>query len=236
MSVTLKESAYHTIRKRLISGEFAPGSRLSDDSIAREIGISRSPVREAINQFVSEGLVEYRPRCGTFVKSFSKEEMSELWDVRIAMECYAASESIDQISSDELIQLAEINQEILELVKECRELPNQIADLELKSRFLQFDSAYHLTILKSTGNSRILKNVQDCRLMTSIFGPTHSALIVTSGMLLKSHQEHELIIKAISNSDRNNARDLTANHIKGARDRVLAHMDDNSVSITNDKS
>ena len=222
MTATLKETAYQTIRDRLISGKYPPGSRISDDLIAREIGISRSPVREAINQFVSEGLVEYRPRCGTYVKVLSLEELDELWGVRLALESFAAMEAADVATSEDIEQLAELNKEIRQLGLRCRDLPGQVADEALKEEFMQLDSSFHMKILASAGNQLLLRNVQDCRMMTHVFGSHHSSIYITSSMLLESHRDHDLILKAIRNSDRDNAREWTAQHIRSARARVIA--------------
>ena len=227
MSATLKETAYQTIREKLIAGHFPPGSRLSDDLIAREIGISRSPVREAINQFVSEGLVEYRPRCGTYVRQLSFKELEDLWGVRAAMETYAVVEAVDRLSETSLQLMKELNADLLETVRECRKRPGQLADEELKQQFLQTDSLFHLEILKSAGNERVLKIVEDCRLLMFIFGATHSAVRVTADMMLQSQREHELIIKAIENLDHDNAREWVGNHIRKTRARVMAQLEQN---------
>jgi len=225
MSSTIKQEAYQTIREKLISGEYPPGSRLSDDSIAREIGVSRSPVREAINQFVSEGLVEYRPRCGTYVKTLGADELDDLWGVRIALESFAACEAADFASSDDIEGLTSLNGEILELARSCRNLPGQIANNDLKGEFLALDSEFHLQILRAAGNQHLLKTVQDCRMMTYIFGSKHATAYATADILLKSQRDHELIIKAIQNSDRDNAREWTANHIRAARARVVGERE-----------
>ncbi|QDU82033.1 putative HTH-type transcriptional regulator YdfH [Polystyrenella longa] len=225
MSATLKETAYQTIREKLISGHFPPGSRLSDDSIAREIGISRSPVREAINQFVSEGLVEYRPRCGTYVRKPTLKELDDLWGVRVAMESFAVVEAVDRLTEASLQLMKEFNSELLVVVRDCRRLPNQLANEELKQRFLQTDSCFHLEILNSAGNDRVLKIVQECRLMMFIFGATHSAVRVTADMMLQSQREHDLIIKAIENLDHNNAREWVGTHIRTTRARVMAQLE-----------
>lgn len=228
MSATLKETAYQTIREKLIAGHFPPGSRLSDDSIAREIGISRSPVREAINQFVSEGLVEYRPRCGTYVRQLTLKEVDDLWGVRIAMECFAVVEAVDRLSEESLQILKELNGELLDCVRECRKCPGQLADDDLKQRFLQTDSMFHLEILKAAGNDRVLKIVEDCRLIMFIFGATHSSLRVTADMMLQSQRDHDLIIKAIENLDHDNAREWVGNHIRTTRARVMAQLEQHS--------
>lgn len=222
MSLTLKETAYQTIREKLISGEYPPGSRISDDLIAREIGVSRSPVREAINQFVSEGLAEYRPRCGTYVRTLSTKELDDLWGVRIALESYAAMEAADNATEEQVRELIAVNDEILELVQTCRELPDQLADDELKKQFMALDSKFHLQLLNSAKNEHLLKTALDCRLMTHIFGTDHARLQIDASMLMKCHRDHVLIVKAIQNSDRDNAREWTVGHIRSAHERVLS--------------
>ncbi|MEZ6044704.1 MAG: FCD domain-containing protein [Planctomycetaceae bacterium] len=145
--------------------------------------------------------------------------------MRSAMECYAVVEAVDRLQEDGLARMRQLNNDLLDAVRECRKRPGQIADGDLKQHFLQIDSRFHQEILESAGNERILKIVEDCRLMMFIFGVTHSALRVNADMMLQSQREHELIIKAIENLDHDNAREWVSNHIRTTRARVMAQLE-----------
>ena len=84
MATTLKQRAYEYIRRQLLNGELSPGSRLCNRTLAEQIGMSFIPVREAISQLASEGLIEHRPRLGAFVLDPSREQIEELYDFREA--------------------------------------------------------------------------------------------------------------------------------------------------------
>ena len=105
MGVSYKQRAYDHIRDKLMVGELAAGCRLSNRALAREIGISIIPVREAISQLVSEGLLEHKPRVGTFVVEPSRQEIAELCELREALEAYAASRAAERISDGELAEM-----------------------------------------------------------------------------------------------------------------------------------
>src|SRR5580704_7630282 len=113
MPPTLKQHAYKLIRKRLLSGSLPPGGRLSDDALAKELGISRSPVREAISQLTSEGLVEYRPRSGAYVRVPEPRELAEWYETRIALEGFAVMRAAERITEPQLSELAQLSDEML---------------------------------------------------------------------------------------------------------------------------
>src|SRR5690554_6680547 len=107
-NMTQKQRAYDFIREKLIAGELHPGTRLSDVALSKEIGVSRTPVREAINQLASEDLVELVPHNGAFVKVPDEQELVELYDVRQLLETYAVTRAAAQINPGNLRKLEEM--------------------------------------------------------------------------------------------------------------------------------
>ena len=93
MKFTQRENAYQQIRQRLLDGGLPAGVRLSPTALAREIGISHIPVREAITQLQSEGLVVHFAHRGTFVKGMDRQELVDMIEIRSVLECYAAASS-----------------------------------------------------------------------------------------------------------------------------------------------
>src|SRR6187402_1795812 len=102
---TRSRRSYDQIRTRLLAGEFTPGTRLDFQQLAKEIGVSTTPVREAISQLASEGLVRLVPRLGAVVPQLDREETQELYGVREAMETHAASKCATVMSSAHLAEL-----------------------------------------------------------------------------------------------------------------------------------
>ena len=90
---TLSEKAYDHIRQQVFSGELGPGDRLVNRALAKQLGTSFIPVREAISRLASEGLVKQVAGAGAFVRSFDRQEISEIYDVRELFEPFAAAQA-----------------------------------------------------------------------------------------------------------------------------------------------
>ena len=217
--LTLKQHAYQLIRNKLEGGDIRAGCRLSDDALAKEIGISRGPIREAISQLASEGLVEHRPRRGTFVREPSRREMEELCEVRSALESFAAAKAAMIASENQVAELKRLHQEVLATVQECRALPDQVADGGLTDRFLAGDIQFHLHILQAADNQRLFDMVEDCKILIRVFA--HMSVRHDLRLMTESAQQHASILEAICRRDSQAARDLMMSHIAMASNLVL---------------
>jgi DNA-binding GntR family transcriptional regulator len=219
--LTLKEHAYRVIRERLEGGGVRAGSRLSDNALAKEFGISRGPVREAINQLASEGLIESRPRRGAFVRKLSRRELDELYEVRAALESFAASKAAMVATDKQLAELQRLHQKVLETVKDCRSMPNQIADEKLTTRFLASDMQFHIQIIDSVGNQKLTEMVKSCKILIRVF--THTHVEHDLRLMVDSAEQHASIIDAIRRHDSSAARDLMMSHILTAGKYISEH-------------
>ena len=193
MPLTLKQHAYKLIRKRVLSGSIPPGGRLSDDSLAKELKISRSPVREAISQLTSEGLVEHRPRSGAYVRLPEPRELEEWYETRAALEGFGVMRAAERITDQQLTELRRLCEEMAAVVKKVQELPHQVADNKLRERFLALDLTFHMLILEASGNRWMLRIVEDCKLMTTVFG--HVRIDHDLRLLSRSHLGHVRIAR-----------------------------------------
>jgi DNA-binding GntR family transcriptional regulator len=218
--LTLKQHAYQAIRKKLESGDMLAGDRLSDVALANELGISRSPVREAISQLASEGLVEYRPRCGAFIKAAQRREMEELYEVRMALEGFAAAKAAQLATEEQVADLERLQQELMTTVRECQQRPDQIADQALTDRFLAADLQFHLQILRIAGNSKVMRIVEDCKILIRVF--SHVPVQHDLSLLSASTRQHAAIVEAIRRRDIEAARHNMTEHIAMASMLVLS--------------
>src|SRR4051794_8529863 len=100
--ISLRERAYRHIQRKILAGEIPSGGKVSEQSIAEELGISRTPVRSAIHELETEGLLEQVPRYGTIVRQADRRDIVELFDLRMALESFAAEIAADAISSEDL--------------------------------------------------------------------------------------------------------------------------------------
>lgn len=221
--LTLKQHAYQIILERLQTGALRPGGRLSDDALAREIGISRSPVREAITQLASEGLVEYRPRRGSFVRVPDRREMGQLYEARLALEGFAAGKAAERVTEAELARLQCLNKGLLATVRECRRRPSKVADKKLVDRFLKLDLDFHEHILHIAGNDKIMAMVRDCKILTRVFA--HVPIEHDLRLMANTYRQHSSILRSIRRRDPAGAKDTMTYHILATAKAVLSGYD-----------
>jgi DNA-binding GntR family transcriptional regulator len=100
------------IRKRLVSGEFASGARLTEEGLARDLGLSRTPVREAIRRLVADGLLRFKPNSGTFVAEWTDDEIRQIFDLRALLETRIAEAAALAITEPELRALEAVQREL----------------------------------------------------------------------------------------------------------------------------
>jgi DNA-binding GntR family transcriptional regulator len=148
--LSLKESAYNLIKNRLLNLEFPPGTRIREDLIAEEIEMSRTPVREAINQLVSEGLIRSVPRKGLFFIELTPEEILDLIDVRGALESLAVTKCIEKIDEKGLKKL----EGVILRAEECFRQGDY-------KKCNDLDSIFHQKIAQSTGNQKLILYLQE---------------------------------------------------------------------------
>ena len=101
-STGLKETAYRAIRRRLVTGGLAPGSRVSELGLSKELGISRSPVREAISRLVTEGILDESLGTGASVKQFTRADLEDIYQFREWIEGEAVVEAARRIDREQL--------------------------------------------------------------------------------------------------------------------------------------
>jgi DNA-binding GntR family transcriptional regulator len=221
--LTLKQHAYGFILERLQAGGIRPGARLSDDAIALEIGISRSPVREAIGQLASEGFLEYRPRKGAFVRSPDRREIERLYEARLALEGFVAAKAAERATDDDLAQLREITRRLRATVEACRRRPTRTADRRLLDRFLQADLEFHEKILSIVDNEEITAMVQKCQILARLF----ARVTMEHDLHLMAHtyRQHSLVLRAIRRRDSAAAARWMNYHIDKSAEAVLEQYD-----------
>lgn len=144
--LSLKENAYRIIKEKILNGEFGPGERIREDLLAEEISMSRTPVREAINQLSAEGFVRNIARKGIYFVELSAKEILDLLDVRESLETLAVVRCIEKIEPEQLQQLKNILDDFELMLsqgkyQECNEL----------------DSRFHREIAAISGNSKLIK-------------------------------------------------------------------------------
>src|SRR2546423_10742649 len=107
-NLTLWQRVYDHLREEILAGGLEPGAELAEVALSEQLGVSRGPIREAIGRLASEGLVTVRPRRGAVVRSLSKEEFLELYQVREALEMMAVRLAVPKLAAEDIAELEEL--------------------------------------------------------------------------------------------------------------------------------
>ena len=218
-----KAIAYRYIQSKIISGELAAGEPISEVPLSKAIGISRTPVREAVGQLTAEGFLKHLPGRGTVVQLPTRADILELYELREALEVYAvgkaARQRLQQADSEKLRAVCET---IAALALELEQTGNQRLDAATMGTFLDHDMRFHMLLLRAAGNHRILKVVRDTRLMIRIFHTQREGHDVEQ--LREIYRFHKEILDAVQRGDAGQAMSLSGEHIRqSCKERLEAY-------------
>ncbi len=223
MAVNLKQRAYEQIRGELLTGKLKPGAVLLPEALAKEFGMSRTPVREALNQLQDEGMVRSVPRLGTVVRDWDRKDLEELFDLREMLEAGAVARAAPLISDAEIEKLRKLCQQYLTLARQLREAGVTTTSSPIADKLNILDVAFHMKLLESSGNGRLRKIVSDLHLMTQVFG--RQAQLPGVSLLSRvahSWRDHCRIVRALTQRSAAEADYWTSKHIAWARRYHLA--------------
>jgi len=223
MATLLPEKIYNHLRTKLLAGELPPGARLDYKRISTEMGVSTTPVREAMGKLASEGLVELVPRAGAIVRKLGSQEAVQLYGVREAIETYAAAKAAEKISDTRLQQLESLLAKMRTLISRSFSANHTLMTGEYLAEFLQADLAFHMTIIEAAGNPRLTKLAGDSHIHSRIFGVERFGH--NQELLEEADQIHRSIFKALQQHDATKASHLVAQHIQRSLELTLTHID-----------
>lgn len=225
-SVSHKHRAYAHIREKMLLGGFMAGSRLSEVALAKEIGVSRTPVREAMAQLTVEGLIDYVPRLGSFVRKLDRRELQELYEIREVLEGYAARRAAERITPEQLNDMRGLCDGTHAIVCHFRDASRLELDARAAKQWVMADVAFHVLILRASGSERVAKIVSDLRIMTKIHGHNRQSPVrSTLFMMARTWAEHTRVYRALAARDGDRAKELLEKHIRIARNDAMAHFD-----------
>jgi DNA-binding GntR family transcriptional regulator len=222
-SGSMSERAYAHIQGKIASGELKPDAPISEVLLAEELEMSRTPVREAISQLVAEGLLEHIPNRGTLVVQLKRRDISELYELREALEVYAARRVAQlPLHPLDLDRWQSFSDEVLQLKAELEKSGKPELNPEQMQRFFTTDLGFHNMLLHMAANERILKVVNETRLLIRIFKLERPGY--DSAALDTIHQHHRAIIQAVRDRDPEHAAKLLTEHIRNSlAERLTAY-------------
>ncbi len=226
MVESMSQRAYDYMRQKLSSGELKPGMRLVTRRVAREVGGSLVPVREALSRLASEGLIEHVPGGGAYIRRMSREELLHLYEMREAVEPFAAGLAAARIGESQLGVLQTICDEWLVVVRAMRDEKRPHATASEIDLWLERDRLYHDVIISATGNPFLIKVIADLRLMERVYNPVRrSGDFLTLRVAALSWRAHAALLRALKKRDAPLAQRLMAEQIQSGKRNVLAFLD-----------
>ncbi len=209
-NLSLGNQAYQEVKRIILEGQVTPGEKLNEGELARALGISRTPVREAINRLEKEGLVEIFPQRGAFVIQLSKADIYELFLIREKLEGLAAYLTAERIDKNGLTKL-----------EACIEGFEEPFDDRAISRYAREDFKFHQLIVLLSGGKRLINLISVLHDHIRIYRLTAHG---SSGRMKESLLEHWKIIEALNKRDPEDAERRMGLHIQHVRDGVMNNI------------
>ncbi len=203
--VLYRDEIYEYFRKKIIAGDLKPGDRIVETRWAKELGVSQSPVREAIRELELNGLVENKPFYGTFVKEISKKNIIDAFKVRISLEVLAVKEAIKVITDEQL-------EEIHSLINAMEDAAEE-NDIDL---FIDKDALFHEKIVKLADNEMLLKLWSQCHIVEW----TQFSTITSKMGIKKLATRHEDVYNALFERNVEKAVEIIASHVQELMDEI----------------
>jgi DNA-binding GntR family transcriptional regulator len=215
----MREQAYLHIQQKIVSRELQAGKAVSELAIAKELGSSRTPIREALGQLVAEGLLEQTPNRGAVVVQFGRQDIIDLFELREALEVFAVGKAARQPApTADLDRLRILTDEILALKRDLDRSGRETLNASQLQQFIRSDMGFHTLLIRMADNSRISKVVNDTRLLIRIFA-TRSRAPGTE--LEYTYQHHSELLQAVAARDAERAMRVMGDHIHTSlKDRI----------------
>ena len=198
----LNDRVYLYLRDQILHNVYKPGDQIVYEQLIQELGVSRTPLRDAINRLVQDGLIEVKPRSGSFVYMPNAQDIGELYDVRKALECQAIEAALPRMSPEELEGL----------LREADEADEAIRRGDVQ-RFFEADRTFHRTIIERSGNGLLAGIMGTLELRIIWFG----VIITKFDRPQQANDMHRRIIQAMASRNVALAKQLMGEHIEDIR-------------------
>ena len=215
----ISAAAYQALREKIISRELAPGQRLDLNRIEAQMGISRTPLKEALARLEMEGLIEILPRSGTYVTAPTPADIAESFDLRLALELFAV-EIVAQTLGDSEIEQVRV------LVRQLRQLAHSPDRDAIYPQYLALDRQFHGLLIALAGNRRLRKVHQREDLHAQMARIRYHRSERDLGL---AQTEHEELLRALEARDPQAARDVMRAHLTRAKHSLLAELGSGTV-------
>jgi DNA-binding GntR family transcriptional regulator len=209
---SLREEVYESLRKSILHGKLKPGQHLIEEQLAYQVGISRTPVREAFHKLEKDELVTRLPKGGFAVREFTKDDVEEIFGIRSALESYAVYLATLHMAPDKI--------SVLENKLKESEDALERGDSD---KGVQLNTEFHDLIYKSCKSRKLVEMINTFR---DYFYRYRSALLHIQNGISSSNKDHRLMLEAMKKKNPRLAERLVRKHLTRGKDLVLREIDE----------
>lgn len=203
----LREMVYEELKMQILTGAIVPGTRMMEVDLAREMGVSRTPIREAIRKLEKEGLVTIEPRRGAYASRISTQDMVEILEVRQNMEGLAAYFAASRMQPDKMEELEEASENYNKAVAS-----GNMEDM------IKYDTKFHRVIVESCNNKILVQMIEQLQELVLRFRYIYYDNFRRAENM---PEEHAMIMNAIKDKDADAAREAADVHIDRLKKLVI---------------
>lgn len=202
--------AYKSIKNYILDGRLDHGARLTEEFLAQQLGISKSPIREALNRLETEGLIRIEPRRGAYLRTFSTEEIREIYDVREALEMHAVSR-------------IQVTPALIQDLRASVDRARKYLAANERSRYIEEDISFHERVAEASGNMRLAKVLENLQCQVWLFRRKTFAPSTTTAV-----ENHSAIVESLARGDKERAERFMGEHISEVREKLIQYLSENS--------
>ena len=208
--LTLRERIYEEIVRLIVAGELPSGAPIDEKELTEKLQVSRTPFREAIGTLAKEGLIEIKPYRGFFVRSFTRKEIDDLYELRKTLECFAVELAVPRMSDRDIAGLEKVLDAAVEALRN--------RDMEA---YGLHDREFHETIAERSENAALIETLSRLALQIQI---CRTIANESKEFAERAAKERDDILKALRARDAAAASALMRAHISDVQSAVLARL------------
>jgi DNA-binding GntR family transcriptional regulator len=212
----LTEQTYRFLKDRILKREIKPGDKISVEDVAHGLGVSRTPVVNALKILESDGLVEIQPRRGTFVTHLTAKDVADLFEIRLLIELHAARRIFQENTVDRFL---------MQIEEPMSRMQNAMVDddyIDYES-FISGDRDLHMNLVYFLNNHRLAQIYTDLNVHMQV---ARAHYLETVENALQAQREHEAMLLAINNRDLDGLERALTDHILNVKGRILSMLDE----------
>ena len=212
-SISIADQIFEQLEREILAGKYPRGEMLSELRLSEEMGVSRTPIREAIRRLEQENILEEAGR-GVIVVGISREDMLDMYEIRVRIEGLAAEWAAERISDEALNEMRE--------TVELQRFYTEKQGIDNSNQIKNLDSRFHEQLYKATGSRALDITLSNLHKKMTKF---RMASVSKRSRALQSVEEHEAILDALTRHDPEAARIAVEQHVSKARDRMREMLD-----------